>query len=233
VLAATVVPSFLIIGAWGVKDVHYLLFLFPALAVLGADAVCEILRRAAAPRWAVTATVMALLAWPAWLTGRSVAMNLRDDNRWAATRWIEATIPAGTRVIVDWSYVPRLIDVDERDRFLHMRRGDLAARHPGALRAYDLVRLEHRLEWLRNRDRGDYLVTSTSCYQRFLMGTVPPEGNPLRDEFLRQRALYTALVQAPDQLGLRRVGDFGDGPGPRVLVFERVAAADSAGAGGR
>lgn len=222
VLASTILLSFLVIGAWATKNVHYLFFLFPALAVLGADAVCDILRRTKAGRWAVAATVMAVLAWPVWSVGRTAAMNMKDDNRWTATRWIEETLPSGSTVIVDWAYVPRLIDVEERDRFLRVRRGDLFAKRPRDVRTYRLVPLEHRLDWLENRGAGDYLVTSD--YPRYLTGTPPPEGNPLRAEFLRRQALYDALVRTPDRIGMWRVKEFGDGYGPRVLLFERAVA---------
>jgi len=225
VLVAAIVPAFLALSAWQVKSVHYLLFLFPALAILGAEAVCEALRRAR--REVITATVVAVLAWPAWLTGRSVAMNLREDNRWAATRWIESAVPSGTKILADWSYVPRLVDGDERDRFERLRRGDLAAHHPGALRTYDLVRLEPRIAWLLGHDEGEFLVTSASCYERFLAGTIPPVGNPLREPFIQERDFYRTLLVNPDRLGLKPVVDFGAGPGPRVLVFAR-APADSA-----
>jgi len=222
VLAFTILLSFLVIGAWATKNVHYLLFLFPALAVLGADAVCDILRRTAAGRWAVAATVMAVLAWPAWSAGRTAIDNLTDDNRWTAARWIEASVPPSATVVVDWSYVPRLIDVGERDRFLRVRRGDLFGRRPPDVPTYRLVPLVHRLDWLLSRGTGEYLVASD--YQRYVTGTPPPEGNPLRAEYLRRHDLYAALVRNPERIGMRRIMEFGDGLGPRVLVFERVGA---------
>lgn len=222
VLAATVVPSFLVIGAAATKNVHYLLFLFPALAVLGADAVCDALRRARAPRWATAVTVAIVLAWPVWSAVSTAAWNFREDNRWAAARWIEASVPPGSTVIVDWAYVPRLIDVEERDRFLRVRRGDLFGKRPPDVPTYRLVPLEHRLDWLLSRTKHEYLIASD--YQRYLTGTPPPEGNPLRAEHLRRQELYAALVSSPDRIGMRRVKEFTAGPGPPLLLFERVVA---------
>lgn len=221
VLAGTIVPSFLVIGAGATKNVHYLLFLFPALVLLAADAVCDVLRRTGAGRRAVAATVLALMVWPVGAALGTAAVNLRDDNRWTAARWIESTLPPGTTVIVDWSYVPRLIDDDEADRYRRVRRGDLFARRPPDVRTFRLIPFEHSIEWLEGRAAGEYLVMGDPRY--IAAATPPPEGNPLRAEFLRRQALFAALLEAPERVGMRRVREFSAGPGPHILVFERVA----------
>jgi dolichyl-phosphate-mannose-protein mannosyltransferase len=228
VLLALVVVSFLYVGSWAKQSLHYLLFLYPPLALLGADAVLSLLRETAARRSVAAVALAAVVAWPCWASGRVAAEYLREDSRWRAARWIEATIPAGRAVIVDWSYVPRLVDDSERDDYRRVWRAGLLGGGSPDVRTFNVMSLEFEPDWLRDRDHGDYLVTSDYCYERFITGTPPPQGNPLRAEFVRRQAVYAPLLRDPAQVDMTLMKDFAGGPGPRVLVFRRLASGDSA-----
>ena len=115
ILIAVLIPSFLYIGSWTRESLHYLLHLYPLLALAAARAVdagvCRSLgeHRSRARFACALGTAALLLAPGAARLVRYDARLSRPDTRAVAAAWIEANVPAGTRLAMTWlPYCPRV-----------------------------------------------------------------------------------------------------------------------------
>jgi hypothetical protein len=154
---------------------RYALPLVPFCALFGTEAVMAISARVGARRagggWSLTAVLVVLViaatAQPlSWSVKHGVILA-RQDTRTLAKQWIEANIPAGAKIAMDWPvYGPPLSrEVYRVDEVW----GAGLSRHP--------------IEWYREED-FDYLVASSFIYN------IPLLDNDLDD---RRQAFYATL----------------------------------------
>ena len=113
-MVAAWLPSFAYIGSWSRESLHYLLHLYPLLAVGAAAAAVELAERLQI-RCVRTLLIGACLL-PSLLLAVSYDRQLsRPDTRSLASTWIEDHVAAGTKIAMTWlPYCPRLALVSER-----------------------------------------------------------------------------------------------------------------------
>lgn len=156
ILIAVLVPSFLYIGSWTRESLHYLLHLYPLLSLAAARAVdggvCRLLgdHRLSARHVCSLGTAALLLAPGAVRLVRHDAQLSLPDTRAAAAAWIEASVPAGTRLAMTWlPYCPRVDLLAARRSVWRYYEGSTSVQQRLAERwqhhpAYGLVNLEVR-----------------------------------------------------------------------------------------
>ncbi len=149
---------FLLMGAWKTRATRYLLPLAPFFIIMGAIALGQIMSywkilagktRLKSLRLAPisAALLVGIFLFPS--AGKVVRFNIaltQEDTRTTAKHWIEANIPAGTRIALE-SYCPQI------------SRGRYRITYRHALYQADL-------EWLARR-RIDYIIISDIMYARF------------------------------------------------------------------
>lgn len=228
VLLAVAVPSVLFFGAQVKKVAHYLLVAYPALALLAGGVFAGFERLPRRTAGAALAALLLLLAWPAARSAATAAAECREDSRWAAQRWVQENVADGSRIVVDWWYIPRLVSPAERGEFLAGGHRSFFLDRYGSDRTYELIDIgfgpdggRYDPAWLRAVD-ADVLVTSSGCFDRFFDGSPPPPpGAENRALYEAQRNGYVALLRDPDAAGWALVRRFDTGKGPVVLVFRR------------
>lgn len=107
VFLAILLPTFLYVGSWPKGGLHYVIFLFPLLGILGARLALEV-KGSSFTRFAPLFLIAISLPnlWIGARTGRNLS---REDIRITAARWIEASIPDGTVVgVYSSEYYPPL-----------------------------------------------------------------------------------------------------------------------------
>lgn len=89
-------------GSWGIVRSHYILLLYPFLALLAARFVLSFFE----PRWgrlAVIGIFILCLAYPFARVGENDISGLRGDTRNLAYNWILSNVPFGTNIAIDGS----------------------------------------------------------------------------------------------------------------------------------
>jgi len=177
---------------------RYALPLAPFCALFGAEAVMAVSAWAGTrkTRWrwglAVILTLAAIAQPLSWSIRHDVILT-RQDTRTLAKQWIEAHVPAGAKIAVDWPvYGPPL----SRELYsLKTLSGIGLARHP--------------LQWYRERG-FHYLIASSFI-----------SSNPLLDSNLddTRRAFYAAL---DEELELVREFNPGKGGTEPPFIFDEV-----------
>jgi hypothetical protein len=130
----------------------------PALLVMGASLLESLVTSLAKSRrqalWGLSAGALLFTVQPLASSLRSDSLLTRTDTRTLAKEWIEAAVPAGSRIAVDWpAHGPPLSTAGRA--------------YPAAIREYDILEVggaglaDHPLEWYH--DQGfDYLIASSS-----------------------------------------------------------------------
>ena len=230
VLLIACVACFVYIGGLGKKDIHYMLFLFPALALLSGRMLSEAhaaLKRTAAPSIGIL-LIFCALAWPAYTALSQAGRQVLPDNRTIAGEWIQNNIEEGAKIVVDWAYIPKLY-ISSTEFITGRRNAENAApgRAPKKLRLYMHVPFLHGTEYLLNVD-AKYLMTSSGCYERYI-DPPPPPRTPSTTDYYKLRDTYSALLFDAGAYGWRLRKRFDGGKGPEILIFERTNDADSPG----
>lgn len=142
------VPSFLYIGSWTRESLHYLLHLYPLLAIAAARLADELVARLPSWRGWKYLFIGALVVPNFWICVARVRELAWTDTRLQASVWIEGQIPTGTRLAMTWlPYCPRIALESNRQSLRAYCRGKPAMlaqleqawqRQP----AYQLVNLE-------------------------------------------------------------------------------------------
>ncbi len=228
VLLALVLPAFLYIGSWQGGSLHYMLFLYPPLALMAASFLYVALKQTSKQksRMMPVLIILGLFSWPVYsATAYAYAQISREDSRRLAYRWIQSHLPDGSTVVRDWAYLPPLltrhdVQIEEMHKNGYSREFLLKLRHT---RTYHLILLPYGLEQIAPI-KGDYLITSSYCYARFLTKPTPPTGNPLSGPFIARKIFYTRMLASSEPLGWKKIKVFDTGKGPRVLVFQRIVA---------
>lgn len=148
ILLAVWVPSFVYIGSWTRESLHYVLFVYPLLAIAAALLIRDLVDRIPASRLYVLALVVCLMAANIYKASAVGIEMSRPDVRRQAAAWIEENIAGGTVIATTWlPYGPRLAWVQSRRGIVDLYRSqpsvqailaDFWSRRP----AYSLVNLE-------------------------------------------------------------------------------------------
>lgn len=112
-IGAPVLVSILYIGSWSKASLHYLVFIFPLLAVLAGVWLNSIVRTTffSGRQWLVMVTILVLVAPQVEMIVRSDCSMLMKDTREEAKNWIEANIPQGaTLAFASREGIPPLVD---------------------------------------------------------------------------------------------------------------------------
>jgi hypothetical protein len=190
---------------------RYALPLVPFCALFGAEAVMAMWTwvgtRRARREWSLTAVlvvlVVAAIAQPLSWSIKHGAILARQDTRTLAKQWIEANIPAGAKIAMDWPvYGPPLsrevYRVDE---------------------VWETGLSRHPIEWYREED-FDYLIASSFIYN------IPLLDSDLDD---RRLAFYATLDRELEVVQEFRPGEgdveppfiFDEIYGPTISLWQR------------
>ncbi len=147
----------MLVASYAVKNDRTVLTIVPFLVILAATALDRFVTSLSSPagkrqvalvlQIATAFTVLLSVAWPAW---QAVQINLRftdDDVRTVVTRWMEAELPGGSRIVGEY-YSPLLSDSKHAFRWVD--------------RAIDLPLL-----WYQ--ENADYLVLVENRYGGFYL----------------------------------------------------------------
>ncbi|MCK5558659.1 MAG: glycosyltransferase family 39 protein, partial [Candidatus Hydrogenedentes bacterium] len=223
VLLSLVLLSFLYIGSWEKKYLRYLLFLYPALSLLSARLLSEVLARVnkRAVNFITPLVIITTFTWPMCSAVMYACQQIPADNRWIAQRWIQDNIPEESRIVVDWAYLPRLITEEEKRQMLTGRDKEFFETRLRNVNTYELIPLEYDRTWL-GAVQADYLITSGGCFDRFFESSPPPPNNPLFKEHSKRKGTYSALLRQEEEIGWKLLKRFRTGKGHHVLIYKRL-----------
>lgn len=223
VLLAMIVPPFVYIGSLTMQVDYYLLFLYPALALLTASLISAIVQKASSRngRFGLLLVIITLLfGYPFSSAIAEARQQLLPDNRWIAMEWIHNNIPPGSRIVVGVAYLPPyILSATERDKTLIST--SRLSQYLGQIDTYEKINLEFSDDWVSHID-AEYIITSTESYETLFTKPPPPPGNDLLERWHKERGIYEKLLRQPETLGWERIKDFHDGKGKPVQVFQRV-----------
>ncbi len=181
---------YLLMGSTRHYFARYALPLIPFMTVFAAEAVIDTVAKIRQPRWRQSIMVVLILAAVAQPLAYSVRHNMlltRKDTRTLAKEWIEANIPSGAKIAVDWPVHGPPLSTPER-------------KLPGTKRIYDVVIIggtgrsglpERPIQWYREHG-FDYLITSSFISN---IPLVYEEKNIERREFYASLAQEFELVK--------------------------------------
>lgn len=231
-LLVFIFSSYAIIGSWQTKRLHYLLFIYPALALLGGSFISQLFNsfsnHANLRTIPIILIVLPIFGWPLYSHLAEIPKQLKTDNRIIAERWIQNNIQSGSSVIVEYpAYIPKLYSHDELIKYLTGQHKIIFEEYLNGMRTYDLISIEKDLKHdtiALEKSTAEYLVTSSYCYARFFTTQPPPDGNPLFQEFQKRKRFYEFLFQEDESSspwGLMK--EFKSGNGPVIRIYRRRA----------
>jgi hypothetical protein len=218
VFAGAVLPAVLVIGRWyNNMSLHYLLFVFPVVSVWIGRFLLEVSERIVSRQQNFVYWILLLVGiiQPFWADIQNAYEERLRDNRWLAQEWIHKNIPEGEKIALDWLYAPRLSTQKEQE--------DALRKHPewdgvfDGIPAYKQISLDKNINWLILTD-ANWLVTSNWDYDRFFLGSPPPEGNPLRKKYFEYRSFYEVLRNGKID-GWTLIKSFNQGKGPIIEIY--------------
>jgi hypothetical protein len=222
ILLAVIGPAVAIIGSWAKQDLHYLLFIYPAVALLAGRVVVDVASacRSRRRQVAFALAVAALVAWPFVGVTIGAFTQLRSDSRWVAAEWIQRTIPEGTAIVLEeeHSHLPRFFTPDEKRRLLAGDHRRFYERRLSATRAYRLIPLQYDPRWLATVD-APYLLVGSDTFDRYFTTPAPPADSPLLAAFAARRDTYRMLFEGRSPWVVSKV--FETGKGPRILLYHQ------------
>lgn len=145
----------LFLGFQGRYQPNWLLPALPFLCIAAGALLMALAQRWAGPRYRATLwsiALLALLAYPAWYSYFHVVSIRQKDTRTLAKAWVEAHIPAGTKILLDSSTTgpPLLQTLESFTRYFDQAAVDKAMdeRDPVAQQAFGSYR-QYQLEAAR------------------------------------------------------------------------------------
>ena len=241
VLLTFILISFFYIGNRQAKSLHYLLFLYPTLSLLSARVLSKIFsilnKNIIFPKKYILFAIVIIFMWPAYSTFGYAYQQTKEDNRWISQKWIQKNIPEGTRIVVDWAYIPKLITEKSKVEWLGSKHKVFAENSLKNVSTYELVplgqivkkRVQNKFEYTdaysvaRLKEvEADYLITSSQCFDRFFTTPPPPKDNPLFEKYNNRKNTYEALFYKENEVGWKLLKEFNTGKGPRILIYNRI-----------
>jgi hypothetical protein len=222
-----ILPAFFYIGSWEKKSLHYLLFLYPVLALLASRVLVEIFIRLRIARASYSVPLLILiLIFPLYKAGGMVREFLLPDNRAISEQWIVENLPPKTRIAVDWAYIPKLYDIRNVEGMLEKKREE---KNPNLSRyeeffrkkpLYYIERIKYDQGFLNDTD-AQYLVLSSGCYGRYLSSSPPSPDKSLYQEFIKRKAFYTPIIKEELSVPFYLIRSIFGGSGPVIKIFKR------------
>ncbi len=218
-LLSFIVPSVLFIGNFQKISLHYLLFIFPALALLTGRLVANTVSRLNNVHVSL-ALIVIVSAWPVYSSIVYARQQTREDNRRAAYRWIQNNVPQGSTFIMDKGYLPKILTPFQKYSLLKGKYKDFFGRRLKNTPVFVLASIRYSSEWL-TRIQADYLITSSYLFNRFLNIPLPPPGHPLFKNYRNKQALYRQLFGGGPESAWVKVKQFHTGNGPSIVLFKK------------
>lgn len=230
-----IVPSFLYIGQFEKKAIHYFLFLYPTLALYIGRSV-QILGKRIRSRIGMTlfiAVCSVLFVFnPLYRLSRMVRRDMMKDNRHSAEAWIEDTIPQGARIMVDRLTLQNLVDIEESQNQIRQFRASGSSflvtvqqfyRERSAYRIVDIRDFWDDIEAFE-KVNVNYIVISSSNYRRFFTANpnqIPGKSSPLYEEFHKKKTFYTNILEE-DVHPYRLIKRFATIAGPEIRIYRHI-----------
>ncbi len=109
-LAASVLPTLLMIGLWKRTGIHYLMPIYPALSLCAALFLVSALEFLKSKKWQAAMFVLLFLPPVLKILYYDIRLTQKDSRAWAQ-EWIEANIPLGSSIAYEnYVYGPNLFD---------------------------------------------------------------------------------------------------------------------------
>lgn len=231
IFLSLIISSFLVIGRFEKKSIHYFLFLYPALALYIGSAMSFFLLRLH-HRW--SRMIFILLAaylfaiYPGYRIARMVKRDLMVDNRISAEKWIEKNIPSEKQLLLDPLMFTHLISKIDREQSIESFRnfGNPFLKNIESYfqsrPVFELMNIRDFWESLDTLDMhsADYLILSSANYQRFFVddrSRWPEKDTDLYTLFIQRRQFYQFIFNNPSQF--LPIQTF-DGPaGPTIRIY--------------
>jgi len=174
---------YLLMGSTRHYFARYALTLVPFVALFAAEAITTTAAWVGARRtrlmWGLAALLtVGAIAQPLAQSVRHDLLLTRQDTRTLAKQWIEATIPEGTKIAVDWPVHGPPLSTPERPVPYSNKVYDVATGRGTGLS-------DHPVAWYREQGY-DYLIASSFIYNIPLV---------YEDRDAERRAFYTSLDQ--------------------------------------
>ncbi|MBL7198186.1 MAG: glycosyltransferase family 39 protein [Candidatus Omnitrophica bacterium] len=223
VLLVLVLLSFFYIGSLQKKYLHYLIFLYPALCLLSARLLSEILIKLnkRVVKLSAFLILISVFGWPIYSTAIYTYQGVLQDNRWIAQKWIHNNIPERSKVVIDWNYIPKLLTKEQKEKMTKGKYRVFFENYPKDIYTYKLIPLKYNPAWLKEV-RADYLITSSYCFDRFFKTPLPPPNSPFFDKTNNRKDTYEALFYKGKESGWELLREFCIGGGPRILIYRRT-----------
>ncbi|RMF69122.1 MAG: phospholipid carrier-dependent glycosyltransferase [Calditrichaeota bacterium] len=174
-LGAFVLPTLLFVGSWTRTGIHYLLPLFPALAVLAALFLDGVLRLSRARAVSYVVLVVLLLPPAAKIVLHDVRLT-RRDVRSEAKAWVETHLPEGSVIAYEnYVYGPNLYDPmrffknEEENRLLPVELKERLLQERRKRPSYRLVNLRKDFRLRILHEKGATGRTKGNLYLRQLL----------------------------------------------------------------
>jgi len=239
-ILALIIPSFLVIGQFEKKSIHYFLYLYPMVALLMGRWISEMGRLIPMRTWKqvfALACGLLFILYPSYRIGLMIRRDLMVDNRIAAQEWVERNVPRGLTIVIDPLTLRNLMDVDTNAKTVEALKQTGTALWQEARRfyeskpAYSISSIRDIWEDKASLDtlQADYVMVSYENYGRFFTDNphqVPDALSPLYREYHRKKAFYFYLFDEQHH-PFRHIKVFDTIAGPEVKIFKRVVSQDS------
>ena len=215
--------SFFYIGSWQKKDIHYLLFLFPALSIFAGNFLSRLYSSLSKKIKPIGSLLVMLLVFIHPVSASftySLGKLTREDTRDISRDWINKNIPENSSVILDWNYNPYLLNAERKENISAEHR-EFFDKYLGNRKVYNTVKIRYNLSWLAEVN-AEYLLINDYCFNRFLYTSAPSKDNPLYENFTVQKETYVGVLNNSQGLNWALIKEFNTNAGPVILLYKRT-----------
>lgn len=229
VAIAVLVSGFLTAALSRKQSIQYLFPFFPGMLYFALLSLCQALE----VRWKLGALAAVVAVGVGVNYQKGIAAAFTPSTTELARDWIYRNVPAESEIALETNYVPRLFS-DAALARIEMDKLKGGPRIAAYLRRehplYRVRELVYDESWLQ-REGAEFVVTSSSAYQRFFTsglftGRPPSPGSATAAEFAQKRAFYDELFDSGRWTEVFQV-EAANGPRTRIFARRTVAAAVS------
>lgn len=235
-----VIPSFLYIGQFEKKSIHYFLFLYPVTALYIGEMIWDVNRRLKTKltvRLFALILIISFVLQPLYRMKGMIKKDTRPDNRYTAEKWIQTHIPSGSSIMMDPLTLTDLTDTEEVQwKVESMKRA--GSEYWKEARQYYAERPHYRIMNIREvwdsaeklkTLKSDYLVVSSGNFKRFFVedsDKIPDKDSPLFEEFIHKKTFYRSLFKEKGH-PYRLIRSFEKVAGPHIRIYKRESSTKS------